>query len=253
MTVLDQYNIDSWNYLQVGYDLLEQTYNKIVYRRYITLHVAGHVSWYNAVARFSNPNAENWLEYTYYGGDYTLLQQDVTLTPTPGQQYVETVSGNLESGLVNWYFSPQITFPAMDSPATISSVEGSTLYGDFVAKFTPKSGSGYTYKLTIGIPHYNDEFSNYTSGTAVYLNNSTINAIKNVSGDTVNLNIKLSTYKNGNLVGEDTKQLNVRTNPGVHLRVNGVWKEAIPYVRINGVWKEAVPYIRVNNSWKEGI
>lgn len=253
MTVLGQYNIDSWNYLQVGYDLLSQTYNEIKYRRYITLHVAGHVSWSNAVARFYNPNAENWLEYTYYGGDYTLLQQDVTLTPTPGQQYVETVSGNLESGFVNWYFSPTITFPAMEAPVLISSVEGTSLTSDFKATFTPKSGTGYTYSLVIGKDSYKDTFNNYTSGTVVKLSDSTISNIRQAGTDKVTLTITLNTYKNGNLIGNDSKTLEVRSYSGIHIKINGVWKEAIPYVRINGAWKEAIPYIRINNTWKEGI
>ena len=44
-----------------------------------------------------------------------------------------------------------------------------------------------------------------------------------------------------------------RGNRGARLKINGQWKEAIPYVRVNGQWKEAIPYIRVNNQWKEGI
>ena len=39
----------------------------------------------------------------------------------------------------------------------------------------------------------------------------------------------------------------------IKVRVNGTWKDAVPYVRVNGQWKEAKPYIRVNGTWKEGI
>lgn len=38
----------------------------------------------------------------------------------------------------------------------------------------------------------------------------------------------------------------------IKIRVNGAWKDAIPYVRVNGTWKKAQAYIRVNNTWKEG-
>lgn len=51
----------------------------------------------------------------------------------------------------------------------------------------------------------------------------------------------------------DSNTLSVKTlaRP-IKIRVNGAWKDAIPYVRVNGAWKKAQAYIRVNNSWKEG-
>lgn len=42
----------------------------------------------------------------------------------------------------------------------------------------------------------------------------------------------------------------VVTDKYVNVKVNGVWKRAIPYVKVNGTWKKAVPYIRVNGTWK---
>lgn len=34
------------------------------------------------------------------------------------------------------------------------------------------------------------------------------------------------------------------------IRVNGVWKNATPYVKVNGVWKIAQPYVKVSGAWK---
>lgn len=42
------------------------------------------------------------------------------------------------------------------------------------------------------------------------------------------------------------------TNRRLKVKVNGVWKEAIPFIKVNGVWKEAIPYMKVNGIWKEG-
>lgn len=48
--------------------------------------------------------------------------------------------------------------------------------------------------------------------------------------------------------------LSVKTSARpIRIRVNGQWKQAVPYVRVNGQWKKAQAYIRANNSWKEGI
>lgn len=41
-----------------------------------------------------------------------------------------------------------------------------------------------------------------------------------------------------------------RTLAGARVKVDGVWKEAIPYVKVSGVWQPAVPYVRVDGVWK---
>lgn len=40
-----------------------------------------------------------------------------------------------------------------------------------------------------------------------------------------------------------------KTLPGVKVKVNGVWKNAIPYVKVAGVWKPAVPYVKKSGTW----
>ena len=40
----------------------------------------------------------------------------------------------------------------------------------------------------------------------------------------------------------------------VKIKVNGVWKKAIPWVKVNGVWKKCTKtYIKVGSSWKRTI
>lgn len=41
------------------------------------------------------------------------------------------------------------------------------------------------------------------------------------------------------------------TSPGARINVNGVWKNAVPYVKVDGVWRMARPYGRVSGVWKE--
>lgn len=40
------------------------------------------------------------------------------------------------------------------------------------------------------------------------------------------------------------------TLPGVMVKVNGVWRNAIPYVKVNGVWRMATRYVKVNGIWR---
>lgn len=42
----------------------------------------------------------------------------------------------------------------------------------------------------------------------------------------------------------------VRTRAGVRIKVDGVWKLAIPYVKVEGAWKMAIPYVKDNGAWK---
>jgi hypothetical protein len=52
--------------------------------------------------------------------------------------------------------------------------------------------------------------------------------------------------------GPWSNRLSAKTQAGgARVRVNGVWKNAIPYVKVKGVWKQAVPYVRVKGVWKQ--
>lgn len=44
-----------------------------------------------------------------------------------------------------------------------------------------------------------------------------------------------------------------KTIAGARVNVNGVWKEAVPYVKVNGIWKLAQPYAKQNGVWKKSI
>lgn len=258
MTVLDTKYIDSWNYFQFGYDILSQENNQTTYRKYLTLTVVsgGHVSWGSGSVEFYNPYVYTGIG-TYYGaGTYTLAYTDETVAHEDGQPLTEFISGKITTsyGPANWEFQAYATFPAMDSATNIIAFEGTRLKGDLDVTFTPKEG--YTYKLKIslnGNVPTADTYNNYVSGTKVRLSASNIAYIQRVtSSKTITLKATLMSYKSGTLIGQKEKTTNVQDKKGLHIRINGVWKDALPYVRVNGVWKEAVPYLR-NNQWKEGI
>jgi len=63
--------------------------------------------------------------------------------------------------------------------------------------------------------------------------------------------IKVRATNPVNGVSNPTSTITVKTAGGLaHVKVNGVWKTAIPYVKVNGEWKQASFYIKVNNTWK---
>lgn len=42
-----------------------------------------------------------------------------------------------------------------------------------------------------------------------------------------------------------------KTIAGARVKVNGQWREAVPYVKVNGVWRLARPLVKVNGTWKK--
>lgn len=50
---------------------------------------------------------------------------------------------------------------------------------------------------------------------------------------------------------DPSSETTVGTLAGAWMRVDGVWKVAIPFVRYSGTWHMAVPWIRVAGAWKE--
>jgi len=41
-----------------------------------------------------------------------------------------------------------------------------------------------------------------------------------------------------------------RTVSGAYVKVDGVWRFAVPYVKVSGVWKVAEPWVRYVGEWK---
>lgn len=50
--------------------------------------------------------------------------------------------------------------------------------------------------------------------------------------------------------GPWTSWKSFNTLPAVYVRVNGVWKNALPYVKVAGVWRQATRYVKHNGVWK---
>lgn len=36
----------------------------------------------------------------------------------------------------------------------------------------------------------------------------------------------------------------------IYIMVDGVWRQATPWINVNGVWKQATPWINVDGVWK---
>lgn len=39
----------------------------------------------------------------------------------------------------------------------------------------------------------------------------------------------------------------------IRVKVNGTWRQGVPYVKVNGVWKRGIAHAKVNGYWKRGV
>lgn len=140
--------------------------------------------------------------------------------------------------------------------ATINSFTGTDINKAFKATYTTKS-SGFSYKLRISIPNVKavQTFTNYSSGTDVYLSSDAIDYLRGYTRNkTITLGGVIETWNGGTKIGESS-EINITCNirRDMYIRVNGAYKRATAYVRVGNQWKEARPHLRINNTWKEGI
>jgi len=67
------------------------------------------------------------------------------------------------------------------------------------------------------------------------------------------IQLKIIAYEKNNNVGDfDISRLGLTALPASlkHLKIGGVWKQAIMYVKIAGTWKTTTPYVKVAGVWK---
>lgn len=123
-----------------------------------------------------------------------------------------------------------------------------TAYGTYNIKIKLEAG-GNTSLITRNLTTKNSTI--YT----LELTDEERRTLRNLmTGDTLPVRETVCAVQNGNEISWNYKDYVMsKGSHYISVRVNGQWKDCIPYVRVNGEWKEAVPNIRINGQWKEGI
>lgn len=166
------------------------------------------------------------------------------------------VEAYFASSIGTWGLSGTLPLSTLKRPSVINTFTGNNVKGNFSATYTTVS-TGVENRLRISIPNVRalETYRYYTSGQNVTLSNNSITYIKSyATGNKVTLSGVIETWSGNSKVGESSeKTIQCTVSKGNKIRINGQWKDAIPYVRVNGQWKEATPYIRINGVWKEEI
>ena len=196
---------------------------------------------------------------TYYGkGSYTLVSKDY-IVYCDSQGHASTwVYGSLNTTFVSGStngtaYLPDIQrYPILTSGKDFKDNENPvfniTAFGTYPIKVKLEAG-GNASLITRNLTSKNSQ--TYT----LELTDAERAALRELmTGDSLNVRYTVCALQNGNEISWSYKDYKmIKGSHYVKVRVNGVWKDAIPYIRVNGTWKEAVPYIRVNGTWKEGI
>ena len=258
MNVVGTVNIHQYANYQVGYDILstsnEQGYHDI--RCYGVLNVTGtYIAWDSGTARILDNTVGIG---TYYGnGSYTLISKDVRVYADSQGKCQFYIDGSIDTSFVSGStggtaYLPDIPrYPILNSGTDFKDTENPvydiTAYGNFDIKVKLEAG-GNTELITRILSSKDSQI--YT----LVLTNEERNTLRNMmTGNSLDVTETVCALNNGQEISWSYKYYKMTKGNHVNLRVNGVWKDAVPYVRINGAWKEAVPYIRINNTWKEGI
>lgn len=251
--------IDSWNYFQLNGQEIEvdTSNNRSKVRVWLDLHVAGHVASSSISAGVNDKSVS--LGYQYYGaGTHNIVSNDIWVGHNSDGSGTAILSWWFNSAIGNWSGSGALNltkinrYPVLNSGMNFKDTENPTLDitayntyplmvkieaggnpGLIKRNLTSKSSQKYTIELT------QEE-------------RESLRAL--MTGDTLPVRETVCALENGAEIYWNFKDYTMtKGSRGARIRVNGQWKEAVPYVRVNGAWKEATAYIRVNGTWKEGI
>lgn len=185
-------------------------------------------------------------EVWYYENETVLIGQ-ITITHNADGKKSSTLSAGAYNNYLgfNINFSGDIILPRINKPPFVSDLTTSGItYNSASASFTITDDGGKTVTST---------------SISVYSDSALTQLVETKPGTSATFT-GLHPNRDYWIVGRATNEVGTRTTNTsqiktegsvVRVRINGVWKEAMPYVRINGTWKETIPYIRANGDWKE--
>jgi len=142
-------------------------------------------------------------------------------------------------------FSGDIIIPRINKAPFLNNVElQGVTYNSASASFSISDNGGATVTDT---------------SMKIYSDSALTQLVQTQSGTSVTFT-GLHSNRDYWIVGSATNSVGTRTTTPlqiktegsvVRMKINGEWKETIPYVKVNNQWKEVIPYMRVNGVWKE--
>jgi hypothetical protein len=91
----------------------------------------------------------------------------------------------------------------------------------------------------------------YTNGAAIVFTESELIAIYAAIEDIADtFTFQITTYSGVTEIGDDSSTATGTIIGNGHLKVGGMWKNAIYYLKVSGVWKKTLVYLKASEVWK---
>lgn len=161
-----------------------------------------------------------------------------SLTPNTTYYYKVVVQDNYYRSSTAYTGS----FTTTGNAPTISDVSGNVTETTY----------GFTYTATYDTNASYSSIRNEWGTTTSYGSYNTTNAISGLQPGTHYYHRFRVTDNFGRTSDWYTDEFTTLTSTTLKIKVNGVWKDATPYVNVNGTWKKAEAYMNVNGIWKQG-
>ena len=172
-------------------------------------------------------------------------------------------AGNLNLQVRAWINDYDI-FGSADASGTLAadrlprkpSAPGKPTFSEELPTSVRVSWTGATDNGGSDIDGYLLRYWPNADGTGAYVDHSTENNLTRlVTGLTPGQFYRFAVYAH-NGSGENSGYSNssessvIQMLAGARIRVDGVWKMAMPYIKVGGVWKMALPYVKDSGTWK---
>lgn len=223
---------------------------------WLDLHVAGHVAASGISVGVNDKSVS--LGYQYYGaGTHQLIYNEIWVGHNSDGSGTAVLSWWFNSGLGNWSGSGALGLTKINRYAKL--ISGKDFKDTENPVFNIEAYGTFPIRVrleALGSSRVSRDLSNRNSQVyTLELTSQERELLRSLmTGDYLGIRYVVCTVSNGSEIAWDWKDYKMfKGNRGARIRVNGQWKEAVPYVRVNGAWKEATAYIRVNGTWKEGI
>ena len=169
----------------------------------------------------------------------------------------KTINGSTSSS--NWTYKIEVIENSIDDDNMTSNVTMNLYLGRAPGTATTYFAGTATNNYNCGGQTYSESLyhneQNLQPGDYRLIGTHTFNVSNTGSPTTINISASMSTsnFTPNSASASGTMDLTEIIQGIFRLGVNGVWKQATPYLRVNGSWKKCKAYLRNSESWKKGV
>lgn len=214
-------------------------YSTVKLQAIIQVNGANYISWASGNATLHTDSFE--LDTMYYNGNTLVHEMIINISHESNGTKTQYIGGSINTSyLMNGICGGNITLPTIPRYPSFSECK--------VSEVKPT-----TVSITWNSTTQCDALQYSLNGSAwMDISGYPVCTIEGLKPNT-NYQIKIRIRSKESQLWTESSMLEVKTlGVPVRLFIDGIFKEAIPYIWKNNEWKIAIPYIWKNSEWKRG-